>query len=141
MDFESIGKAGSRMGTGTMIIIDDSVCIVDLSRNLQQFFARESCGFCTPCREGLPGLERMLQAMEEGSAQPGDLERLEVQARYIGVPGNTFCLHATGAMEPLQSALKYFRADFEAHLEAGGCPHRATAGSASANAVNTAEGG
>ncbi|HSG91878.1 MAG TPA: NADH-quinone oxidoreductase subunit NuoF [Pseudomonadales bacterium] len=124
MDFESIGKAGSRMGTGTMIVIDDSVCIVDLSRNLQQFFARESCGFCTPCREGLPGLERMLQALEEGDAQEGDLERLEVQARYIGVPGNTFCVHATGAMEPLQSALKYFRADFEAHLAAGGCPHR-----------------
>ncbi|MDZ7827427.1 MAG: NADH-ubiquinone oxidoreductase-F iron-sulfur binding region domain-containing protein [Gammaproteobacteria bacterium] len=134
MDFESIGEAGSRMGTGTMVVVDDSVCIVDLSRNLQHFFAQESCGFCTPCREGLPVLERMLMALEEGTARPGDLERMERQAGFIGVPGNTFCVHATGAMEPLRSALKHFREDFEAHLEAGGCPHRARVGAAAGRA-------
>jgi NADH-quinone oxidoreductase subunit F len=124
MDFESVGDAGSRLGTGNMIVIDDSVCIVDLSRNLQHFFAQESCGFCTPCRDGLPALEQMLAAFEDGSALPEDLERMDRQAEFIGVPGNTFCVHATGAMEPLRSALKYFREDFEEHLRAGGCPRR-----------------
>lgn len=137
MDFDAISAAGSRMGTGTMIVIDDSICMVDLARNLQQFFARESCGFCTPCREGLPGLEQMLEAMEHGSAAPGDLDRMETLACFIGVPGNTFCLHATGAMEPLQSALKYFRADFEAHIEAGGCPHRVRAATDSTMATES----
>jgi len=122
MDFESIGNAGSRLGTGTMIVIDDSVCIVDLSRNLQHFFAQESCGFCTPCRDGLPWAEGMLADIEAGRGEPGDLETLERQAHWIGVPGHTFCVHATGAIEPLQSALKYFREDFEAHIREGRCP-------------------
>ncbi len=124
MDYGPIQAAGSRLGTGTMIVIDDSVCIVDLSRNLQHFFAQESCGFCTPCREGLPWIEQLLADIEEGRGQPGDLELLEKNAEFIGAPGNTFCLHATGAMEPMNSALKYFRAEFEAHIEQGGCPLR-----------------
>ena len=61
---------------------------------------------------------------EEGRGQPGDLELLDGNAEFIGAPGNTFCLHATGAMEPLLSALRYFREDFEAHIESGGCPYR-----------------
>ena len=122
MDYAPIQAAGSRLGTGTMIVVDDSVCIVDLSRNLQHFFAQESCGFCTPCREGLPWIEQLLLDIEEGRGQPGDLELLEKNAEFIGAPGNTFCLHATGAMEPMNSALKHFHADFEAHIEQGGCP-------------------
>ena len=122
MEYATIQKAGSRMGTGTMIIVDDSVCIVDLSRNLQHFFAQESCGFCTPCRDGLPWLERLLIDIEEGRGTAADLEMLERNARFIGAPGNTFCLHATGAIEPLASALKYFREDFEAHIKLGRCP-------------------
>jgi NADH-quinone oxidoreductase subunit F len=124
MDYGTIAKAGSRLGTGTMTVVDDSVCLVDLSRNLQQFFARESCGFCTPCRDGLPWLERLLTDIEEGRGEEGDLEVLEHNARFIGAPGNTFCLHATGAIEPLASALKYFREDFEAHIRERRCPHR-----------------
>jgi NADH-quinone oxidoreductase subunit F len=107
-----------------MIVMDDSVCPVDLSRNLQHFFAQESCGFCTPCREGLPWLERMLADIEAGRGEPGDLEVLDANARFIGVPGNTFCVHATGAIEPLASALKYFREDFEAHIRERRCPYR-----------------
>lgn len=124
MDYGAIQKAGSRLGTGTMIVMDDSVCPVDLSRNLQHFFAQESCGFCTPCREGLPWLERVLADIEAGRGEAGDLELLEQNAHFIGVPGNTFCVHATGAIEPLASALKYFRDDFVAHIEGGGCPYR-----------------
>ncbi|MBH81606.1 MAG: NADH-quinone oxidoreductase subunit F [Gammaproteobacteria bacterium] len=124
MDYGSIQAAGSRMGTGTMILMDDSICPVAMSVNLQHFFAQESCGFCTPCREGLPWLESLLIDIEEGRGNPGDLDVLSANASYIGAPGNTFCLHATGAMEPLNSALKYFREDFEAHIERGACPYR-----------------
>jgi len=124
MDYGSIQAAGSRMGTGTMMIMDDSVCPVGISINLQHFFAQESCGFCTPCREGLPWLERLLTDIDEGRGQPGDIEQIEKNAAFIGAPGNTFCLHATGAIEPLASALKYFREDFEEHIRTGHCPYR-----------------
>jgi NADH-quinone oxidoreductase subunit F len=124
MDYGSIAAAGSRMGTGTMILLDDSVCPIGMSINLQHFFAQESCGFCTPCREGLPWLEALLTDIEEGRGEPGDIEQIEKNAAFIGAPGNTFCLHATGAMEPLISALKYFREDFEQHIQTGQCPYR-----------------
>ncbi|MGI9285979.1 MAG: NADH-quinone oxidoreductase subunit NuoF [Pseudomonadales bacterium] len=124
MEYGTIQAAGSRMGTGTMILMDDSVCPVAISRNLQHFFAQESCGFCTPCREGLPWLEQLLADIEAGRGEPGDLELLAKNAEFIGAPGNTFCLHATGAIEPLASALKYFREDFEAHIEQGACPYQ-----------------
>lgn len=124
MDYGAIQAAGSRMGTGTMILMDDHICPVDMSRNLQHFFAQESCGFCTPCREGLPWLEQVLLDIEEGRGEEGDIELLEQHSELIGRPGNTFCLHATGAIEPLQSALKYFRDDFEEHIRKGACPYR-----------------
>ena len=124
MDYGSIQNAGSRMGTGTMILMDDSICPVAMSVNLQHFFAQESCGFCTPCREGLPWIEELLIDIEMGRGRPEDLDILSRNAEFIGAPGNTFCLHATGAMEPLNSALKYFREDFEAHIEHGKCPYQ-----------------
>lgn len=123
MDFASVQKAGSRMGTGTMIILDDQTCPVGLAHNLEQFFARESCGWCTPCREGLPWTERILRAIEEGRGEPGDLKRLRFHTEFLG-PGFTFCALAPGAMEPLQSALKYFSEDFERHIREKRCPWR-----------------
>ena len=121
MDYGTIQAAGSRMGTGTMILMDDSICPVDMCRNLEHFFAQESCGFCTPCREGLPWVERLLTDIEEGRGKPGDLELLDRNAQFIGGVTNTFCLHAPGAIEPLSSALKYFREDFEEHISTGKC--------------------
>jgi NADH-quinone oxidoreductase subunit F len=121
MDYDSVQKAGSRMGTGQMIVLDDRTCPVGMVLNLERFFARESCGWCTPCREGLPWIVQMLTAMEEGGGQPGDLDILEQQCRLLG-PGNTFCALAPGAVEPLQSALKYFREDFEQHIKERRCP-------------------
>ena len=123
MDYGTIQAAGSRMGTGTMILMDDSICPVDMCRNLEHFFAQESCGFCTPCREGLPWVERLLTDIEEGRGKPGDLELLDRNAQFIGGVTNTFCLHAPGAIEPLASALKYFREDFEEHIRTGVCPY------------------
>lgn len=123
MDYGTIEAAGSRMGTGTMIIMDDTICPVDMSRNLQHFFAQESCGFCTPCRDGLPWLEQLLTDIEEGRGEDGDLELLDRNCELIGGAGKTFCLHAYGAIEPMASALKYFREDFETHIRDGRCPY------------------
>ncbi|MHB8875828.1 MAG: NADH-quinone oxidoreductase subunit NuoF [Myxococcaceae bacterium] len=123
MDFASVEKAGSRLGTGTMIILDDKTCPVGMVHNLEHFFAQESCGFCTPCWSGLSWAEQLLGALEEGKGEPGDLEQLGQLARFCA-PGNTFCALAPGAAEPLQSALVHFRADFEKHLTLKRCPWR-----------------
>ena len=112
MDYDTIMKAGSRMGTGLIMAVDNQQNILSVVRNLEQFFARESCGWCTPCRDGLPWTVKVLQALEQGEGQLGDIEMLEQTTRFLG-PGKTFCAHAPGAMEPLQSALKYFRGEFE----------------------------
>jgi len=124
MDYTSVGKAGSRLGTGTMIILDDQTCPVGMVRNLEHFFTQESCGWCTPCRDGLPWVEQLLTAMENGGGEPGDLEVLQRHTYLLG-PGHTFCAHAPGAMGPLESALRYFREDFEAHIQGKACPWRA----------------
>ena len=87
-----------------------------LMRCLVEFFARESCGWCTPCRDGLPWSVKILRALERGEGQPGDIETLEQLCRFLG-PGKTFCAHAPGAVEPLQSAIKYFREEFEAGIK------------------------
>jgi NADH-quinone oxidoreductase subunit F len=117
MDYAHVAAAGSRLGTGTVIVMDDQTSVVGFVKNLIHFFAQESCGFCTPCREGLPWIEKILQAMEQGQGMREDLKTLEVHTRMLG-PGNTFCALAPGAMEPLQSAIKYFRKDFEEYLKA-----------------------
>ena len=115
MDFDTIAKAGSRMGTGLLTVVDDKQSMVSVVRNLEDFFARESCGWCTPCRDGLPWTHKTMLALEAKQGQQGDLELLEQMTRFLG-PGKTFCAHAPGAMEPLQSALKFFRAEFEAGI-------------------------
>lgn len=117
MDFPSIAKAGSRLGTALAMAVDDKINMVSLTRNLEEFFARESCGWCTPCRQGLPWTVKLLRAIENGEGQPGDIETLEHLCRMLG-PGNTFCALAPGAVEPLQSAIKYFRSEFEAGISA-----------------------
>ncbi len=117
MDFDTIAKSGSRMGTGLMTVVDLSQSILPVVRNLEEFFARESCGWCTPCRDGLPWSAKLLTALERGEGRPGDIEILEQLTRFLG-PGKTFCALAPGAMEPLQSALKYFRHEFEAGITA-----------------------
>ena len=122
MDFGSVEKAGSRLGTGTLIALDDHTCPVGMLRNLEHFFAQESCGWCTPCRDGLPWTERLLAAIEAGEGHDADLEVLEAHTRFLG-PGHTYCAHAPGAMAPLQTGLKYFRADLERHIRERSCPY------------------
>jgi NADH-quinone oxidoreductase subunit F len=111
MDYDTIMKAGSRMGTALIMVVDDKQNIISVVRNLEQFFARESCGWCTPCRDGLPWTVKILESIEAGEGQEGDIQTLQQLTRFLG-PGKTFCAHAPGAMEPLQSALKFFPAEF-----------------------------
>lgn len=121
LDFSSFPPDVGRLGTGTMIILDDQTCPVGFVLNLERFFARESCGWCTPCREGLPWVAKLLMAFEEGRATRDDLSLLDMHTKWLA-PGHTFCGLAPGAMAPLQSALKYFREDFERHITTSGCP-------------------
>lgn len=123
MDFGEVMKAGSRLGTGTMIVLDDQTCPVGMLWNLEHFFAQESCGWCTPCWSGLSWVEQTLGAMERGEGEKGDLEILRQQTAFLA-PGNTFCALAPGAAEPLQSGLKYFEEDFERHIQEKRCPWR-----------------
>jgi NADH-quinone oxidoreductase subunit F len=122
MDFGSLEKAGSRLGTGAVIALDDHMCPVGMLLNLEHFFAQESCGWCTPCRDGLPWTERLLAAIEAGEGREGDLEVLTEHTRHLGL-GHTYCAHAPGAIEPLQSGLKCFRADLERHVREKACPY------------------
>ena len=122
MDFTAPQKVGSRMGTGTMIVIDDHACPVGVAWNLMDFFHRESCGWCTPCWSGLGWAERLLRAMEGGAAHPGDLDKLLYLAGFWG-PGRTFCALAPGAADPLRTLVQHFRADFERHIDEHRCPY------------------
>ncbi len=97
MDFKSVAEAGSRLGTGTMIVLDDATCPVGFVHNLQHFFAQESCGWCTPCREGLPWVEKILLSLENGEGREEDLDLLKMHTDLLG-PGKTFCALAPGAM-------------------------------------------
>lgn len=123
LDFNAVQEVGSRLGTGTIIVLDDQTCPVAMVHNLEHFFAQESCGWCTPCREGLPWVEKTLLAIEQGQGQLQDIGLLEMHSRFLG-PGNTFCALAPGAVEPLQSALKYFHEDFDQHISEKRCPWR-----------------
>jgi NADH-quinone oxidoreductase subunit F len=123
LDFTTVMDAGSRLGTGMMIILDDRTCPVAFIHNIEKFFALESCGWCTPCREGLPWVVKMLASVEDGTAKIEYLDLLSYNAKYMG-PGNTFCAHAPGAAEPLQSGLKYFHDDFVNHITYKKCPWR-----------------
>ena len=111
-----IAKYGTRMGTGLALAVDHTVNMVSLLRNMEEFFARESCGWCTPCRDGLPWSVKTLRALEHGQGNPEDMEILTRLVDFLG-PGKTFCAHAPGAVEPLGSAIKYFREEFEAGID------------------------
>lgn len=123
MDFASMAPLKTRLGTGTIIILDDRTCPVKFIHNLERFFALESCGWCTPCREGLPWVEKILQSLEDGKGTEEDLEILKFHTHYCA-PGHTFCAHAPGAMEPLQSGLVHFHDDFMRHITEKRCPWR-----------------
>ncbi|VFP81402.1 NADH-quinone oxidoreductase subunit NuoF [Buchnera aphidicola] len=112
MDFTNLQKIGSRLGTGIAMAIDNKINIISLLVNIEVFFSRESCGFCTPCREGLPWIVKILKSLEKKNGYINDISILEELCFYLS-PGKTFCAHAPGAISPLQSAIKLFRTEFE----------------------------
>lgn len=119
MDYDSIAKAGSMLGAGSVIIIDDSVCMVRALERLSYFYFEESCGQCTPCREGTGWLYRIIHRIEHGRGRPEDLELLRSVAGNIG--GRTICGLGDAAAMPVQSFLKHFGHEFEYHIEHGKC--------------------
>ena len=120
MDFDPLVQVGTRLGTGTFIVLSEDDCPVRATLNLQRFFARESCGFCTPCREGLPYGVSLLEGLEAGKATTGDLDLIARLYETIGP--NSFCAHAAGAAEPVKGLYRHFRPILEEHVTRGGCP-------------------
>ena len=123
LDYDEIARVGSRLATGTMIILDNETCPVGMVGNLMKFFSHESCGFCTPCRDGLPWVDEIFNEFENGCGSEKDLEILHEHVDYLG-PGRTFCALAPGATAPLGSGLKYFAEDFHRHIKDKRCPYK-----------------
>jgi len=119
MDYDSISKAGSMLGAGSVIVMDDSTCMVRALARLSHFYYEESCGQCTPCREGTGWLARVVHRIEHGQGKPEDLALLDDVASRIG--GRTICALGDAAAMPVQSFIKHFRHEFEYHIEHGKC--------------------
>jgi NADH-quinone oxidoreductase subunit F len=119
MDFDGVAKAGSMLGSAGTIVMDDSTCMVWMAANLTYFYKHESCGKCSPCREGTGWMLRLLQRMEAGEAKEPDLDLLLKVADSIG--GKTVCPFGDAAIAPPQSTLQKFRAEFEYHVREKRC--------------------
>jgi NADH-quinone oxidoreductase subunit F len=114
-DFEHMAEAGSMLGSGAIIVIDDSVPIVSVALRLAEFYRHESCGKCVPCREGTNWTVKMLERIDRGEATPMDLDVMaDVQGNIIG---NCLCLLGDSMAMPVGSMIKHFRGEFEAHIE------------------------
>ncbi len=123
LDFDSLAKIGSMLGSAGVMIMDNSTCMVKALLRISHFYAHESCGQCTPCRQGTGWLEKILQRMENGEGRPEDVDLLAGVADNI--EGNTICALGEAAAWPVQSFVKKFRDEFEAHVDAGSqtrCP-------------------
>jgi len=120
LDFEGVGAAGSMLGTRALQIFDDSTCVVRAVLRWTEFYKHESCGKCTPCREGTWWLVQVLAALEKGQGTEEDLDLLLDQCDNI--LGRSFCALADGATSPVASSIQFFRDEYVAHLTHGGCP-------------------
>jgi NADH-quinone oxidoreductase subunit F len=120
LEFDAIKAAGSMSGSGGIIVMDDSVCVVRALARIAKFYAEESCGQCTPCREGTSWMEGIVEKVEHGHATAADVDKLEQVANSIA--GMTICALGDAAAMPVQSFVKKFKPDFLAHVEARGCP-------------------
>jgi NADH-quinone oxidoreductase subunit F len=119
LDYENVAKAGSMLGTKALQIFDETTCVVRAVRRWTQFYAHESCGKCTPCREGTYWLTQIYARLEAGSGGQEDIDKLlDVSDAILG---KSFCALGDGAASPIVSSVKYFRDEYLAHLD-GGCP-------------------
>ncbi len=119
MDFDALKQAGHRLGTGAIMVFDHKTCMVAATLNLIEFFARESCGWCTPCREGLPYIRDILWRIESGEGEERFIPLLEEMSRYLW---NAYCAFAPGAVSPLESLLTFFGDEVQAHITERRCP-------------------
>lgn len=119
MDYDSIAKAGSMLGSGAVIVLDDSRCMVKSLQRLSYFYMHESCGQCTPCREGTGWLSRVVDRIESGHGRPSDLDLLNSVAEDI--QGRTICALGDAAAMPVRAMIKHFRHEFEYHVEHKTC--------------------
>ena len=119
MDYDAIAKAGSYLGAGSVIVMDDTVCMVRALERLSYFYFEESCGQCTPCREGTGWLYRVIHRIEHGQGRPEDLDLLDSVAGNI--MGRTICALGDAAAMPVQGMLKHFRHEFEHHIQHKKC--------------------
>ncbi len=119
MDFDSVQKAGSYLGTGAIIVMDETTCMVKALERLSYFYYEESCGQCTPCREGTGWLYRIIHRIEHGEGRPEDLDLLLDLCGNIA--GRTICALGDAAAWPVQGFLKHYRAEFEYHIEHKRC--------------------
>jgi NADH-quinone oxidoreductase subunit F len=117
--FDAIQKAGSLLGSAAIVVLDDTTCMVWLAENLLHFYRHESCGKCTPCREGTDWLHKILQRIERGEGQMQDLDLLSSISGNIA--GKTLCAFGDAAVTPVLTTLKHFRHEYEAHIREGKC--------------------
>jgi len=106
LTFDDLAKAGSMLGSGAIIVMDETADVLAVARRLAHFYAHESCGQCTPCREGTGWLERVLMRIEAGQGKPGDMDVLHDAAKFMA--GRTICALADGAAAPVLSVIKHF---------------------------------
>ncbi len=119
MDFDSIAKAGSMLGSGAVIVMDETMCMVRALERLSYFYFEESCGQCTPCREGTGWMYRVIHRIEHGEGRPEDMDLLNSVAGHI--MGHTICALGDAAAMPVRSFLKHFGREFEYHIEHKRC--------------------
>jgi NADH-quinone oxidoreductase subunit F len=119
MDYDSVAKAGSMLGSGAVIVLDDSRCMVKALQRLSYFYMHESCGQCTPCREGTGWMSRVVDRIEHGQGRPADLDLLNSVADDI--QGRTICALGDAAAMPVRAMIKHFRHEFEYHVEHKTC--------------------
>lgn len=119
MDFDSVAEAGSMLGSAGIIVMDETTCMVTALRTIAKFYHHESCGQCSPCREGTGWLEKILARIDDGDGADGDLELLDNVA--AGMLGTTICVLSDAAAMPVRSFISKFRPEFEAHIRQGQC--------------------
>lgn len=121
MDFDALKKVGNRLGTGAIMVFDHHTCMVDVTINLTEFFARESCGWCTPCREGFPYLLDLLRRIENGQGEADFLPMIKTMCQHLW---KSYCAFAPGGVASIESLIVNFEDEVMAHIEGKGCPFK-----------------
>jgi NADH-quinone oxidoreductase subunit F len=121
MDFDQVGKAGSMLGSGGVVVLDDTVCMVEFALRTMKFYQHESCGWCIPCREGTDWLKKTLTRVHAGGGVAKDIDNIRYLAQNM--LGRTFCPLGDAAAMPTIAFVDKFRKEFEDHLDGKPCPY------------------